>query len=270
MSGRCHLRVEARPDGQRVRFERCRVTIEGTNDARLDAWRSLLERLTAIDQSYLVNAKGEMVGLEGIADVQHALNQWLQEDGNSEGLNAESLSLIRDTLYSEERLTAEATEEWNAIVGIWAGGDLNLGETYSARIDQPVPVLPDKKLPMDITIAASRRAPCRSDETAARCVEMTFNSAPDPTAASEITKMLAAQLAGATQEQGSNSEPRLQLERVEIRHRIMLLTEPDRLIPHRLERIKDTRFWIRSAHKQAEPIVQVEEFVHEFAYDRGR
>lgn len=269
VSGRCRFRVEDRSEGQRVHFERCTASVDGLSDERLTAWRSLLERLAAIDQSYLVSPKGELVGVEGIAEVRRALDAWLEERARTQTTNPEAVSLIRDTLFSEERLTAQAAEEWNAMVAIWADADLSLGETYGARIEQPVPMLPDKQMPMDITIAVTRRAACRAEEAETRCVEMTFSSSPDPTAASELTKILAQQITNANRE-GAAIEPQGQLERIEIRHRIQLLTEPDRLIPHRVERIKDMRIWIRSPDKQTEPIVQVEEFVQQFDYEHGR
>lgn len=263
VSGRCDFTVDAHAAGQQVRFERCTAAVDGAS-ARLAAWRTLLEKLTTIDQSYLVNPQGELVGVEGIAEVKSALDQWLEENAATQAIDPATQQTIRDTLYSEERLTAQAADEWNAMVGIWTGADLALGETYSARIEQPAPLLPDKKIPMDVTIAATHRAPCVDGDAEARCVAMTFTSSPDAKATSELTKSLAQQLD--TTGKRDAPEQQAQLERMEVHHRIVLLTEPDRLIPHRVERIKDTRVWVRSTQGQTDPIVQLEEFVHEFTY----
>jgi len=72
-----------------------------------------------------------------------------------------------------------AHDEWNAIVGMWAGKELEIGEPYRMENASRSPMLGNVTIPIHVTLRIVGRTRCTPQDAEARCVEMELTSAPD-------------------------------------------------------------------------------------------
>jgi hypothetical protein len=118
-----------------------------------------------------------------------------------------------------------AARTWQMLVGSWAGVELKVGKEYVATVEGPVPVVPGGKLKTTLRFRVERLLDCPGSPVA-KCVELKLRSEPDH---KSMAKLAAAMTPGEKDKGAPNSSDIL--EGVE---EATLVTEPDRLIPHRL------------------------------------
>lgn len=78
-----------------------------------------------------------------------------------------------------EALRHAAADEWNVMVGLWAGKELKVGEPYTMENVSRSPVFENVTIPIHVTMRIVGRIRCTPQDPEARCVEMEFLSAPD-------------------------------------------------------------------------------------------
>jgi hypothetical protein len=119
-----------------------------------------------------------------------------------------------------------ARDTWLALVGNWAGRELELGEEYEAVSETPVAAVPGESLRSHVRVAARVRRACPGAPEA-RCVELSMSASPDGQDLLRVTRALVAKL-GAARSAAAIGEMSATTD-------IVLVTEPDGLVPHRLE-----------------------------------
>jgi hypothetical protein len=72
-----------------------------------------------------------------------------------------------------------ARDEWNVMVGLWAGKELEVGEPYTMENESRSPVFENVTIPIHVTLRIVGRTRCTPQDAEARCVEMELVSAPD-------------------------------------------------------------------------------------------
>jgi hypothetical protein len=72
-----------------------------------------------------------------------------------------------------------AADEWNAMVGLWAGKELEMGKPYTMENASRSPVFENVTIPIHVTLRIVGRTRCTPQDAEARCVEMELSSAPD-------------------------------------------------------------------------------------------
>ncbi len=126
--------------------------------------------------------------------------------------------------FQPDELRAGAAEDWDRLVGFWAGASLEAGRTYAARDLVPLDLLADLPVEVERRMRVVDRVSCRPEETEPRCVVLELVALADEEATSGLAPFLS-RLFG-----DRGGPPRLAFE-----ERTLLVTEPEGLRPHRLE-----------------------------------
>ena len=153
--------------------------------------------------------------LEAITTVVDTKGMFVRVDGT-----------ISATMPALSRVQAERT--WQMLVGSWTDVELEIGEDVETDVEGPmpsVPGLPGGTLKTKLRFRAERRLDC-PDDPSKRCVELKTRSEADRESMAKLLGKMGVQAgakdAGTAGDLGAVEE-------------IALVTEPDRLIPHRLD-----------------------------------
>jgi hypothetical protein len=144
---------------------------------------------------------------------------------------------------------------------MWAGADLELGEIYEFEEDTPLPMIPGAVVPMISRFSVERRIACIDGGTAQDCVSIRLVSEPEPAAAKRI---LAEFMQRLTPNSGLGG---FGFEELQVRNEIVLITEPQTLLPHRLSISKQVDGRV-SAGGQSSTISQRDGKMYKFTYAR--
>lgn len=143
-------------------------------------------------------------------------------------------------------MLAEANEMWTLGVGFWNGADLTLGKVQAGESEGELPVAPGTVVKFQLRFSARKRVPC-AGEKQPRCVELSLKSVPDPKSVKPALEKFVASLVPEGQ-----TPPKGLFEKVSIENDLVLVTEPETLVPHRLTFTKTAR--IRSMGKDQETL----------------
>ncbi|GAO01405.1 hypothetical protein [Anaeromyxobacter sp. PSR-1] len=221
VEGRFTGRFEGRAAGKELRLGY--RDMEGAEAAGLDgATRALLrslERITAV-----IDGDGGLVRLEGMdraVELMGGMVADLPESTRGELMRIAPAAMQKDF-----------SETWSMLVAFWSGGSLEPGATYELKADAPVAVLPGERIRMETRYSLRRVLDCPGAK-GRRCVELWFRSAPEPKDVERISRAMFEKLkvGGATAGMGPPS----------VIAEAVLITEPDRLVPHRLEVTRSTK-----------------------------
>lgn len=204
---RYELSVREHPEGRLIRFGPPAVEGKGTVGRDLmDVYEQLFM------PTFVVSSKGDLLRLEDTDELRRKIA--------ASGLEAaDTVEALRSRL-TDERLRGTAHGFWWPAVEAWKDVDLELGKFYETRARGLVPAIPGETIDVVSTWGAAKRVPCTDDEPGEpRCVLFQMRQVPEAGQLREILRR--------TQSSGLVS---LNYERS-----IELVTEPDGLIPHRLE-----------------------------------
>ncbi len=215
------------PVGENLRVNFADPTFELSGDTEsisVEAQAELTAQIADLIPDYLVTSAGEYVGIEDLPRFQQALQKFLQEILSAEDGVSDQLT---GTLTSEAFLNFKTAEQWNIIVGTWAGGELEFGAEYSFSSREPVSIMPGQTVLMNYTFAVLRRLDCSRGGTQRDCVELEMRSEADAADTEKMIQLLIDQLA-------KGESPELPaFEDFSVENTILLVTEPAGLIPHR-------------------------------------
>ena len=200
----------------------------------------------SLQPSFIVSAEGEFLELSQVEKLKAAVDTMMSVIAKDiASMPAEFRSLM-DRATSAEVLTASAAEQWNAVAGTWVGADWELGESYLASMEEPVPMLPGFNMPMDYEFSASERLPCTAGAKSAACVKLELYSAPDTANLRKFVGEFMAKLGPQGKEVASA------LQNMSVENEIVLVAEPRSLRPHTITRVK--RVIVHAADK-GKPVV---------------
>lgn len=207
------------------------------------AQRSQLELMTRSSlPSYVIDGEGAFVRVHELPAFQASIRSTL--DDMMKGLpDREVARKAVDVATQEPMLNALAAQDWNVIVGSWAGGRLEPGETYAVEQEAAVPLLPGLALKMVSTFRMLGDAPCARGGVQRRCVDVEMITEPEPKALAATLEQLIDQLASrmGAGTGGSKPAPDGALKHVEMKTVVRLRTEPAGLIPHSVSMSKTVR-----------------------------
>src|SRR5919109_186147 len=98
------------------------------------------EQLGGFVPSYRVRASGEFARLESLKAMRAFLDSLMTSWTTKDGPLPPHVKQLITTLTSDAVLEARAAEEWNALVGMWIGAQLGVGEVYGLEGEEPIPV----------------------------------------------------------------------------------------------------------------------------------
>ena len=191
-----------------------------------------------------IAARGNEPDLESIVKMNEALVQVVAPDGRflrAEGLD-QALSAIKTTGPDErdnarQALIRSTAFDWELMVGGWAGETLAPNHAKRKRMKAYVPHLVAVEALLDVEYGLEARVPCAEEETARRCVELSYRArlAPEdrPATLERIQRII-------------SSEPdKAAAEDVHAEVEMLLVTEPDTLVPHRMSQREHLRIRLR-------------------------
>lgn len=236
MRGTYDVDTESVEDGLLVKFRNLEVELPeatGGDDPRTRL-RDFLAKAGTRIPDYVVDENGRILRMEGVeemrANVEAALAQIAQSlPEQSRGPIQE---MIRKTL-SRERLEASVRETWNRDVGSWNGATLEVGQRYEKAQTGKAAMLGGMDVPMKVTYQLHGRRQCNASAEEEACVELELRSFVDSASLSEAFDSYLKSLGG-----GQAQPPKLA--NLTIDQRMVLLTEPDTLIPHSVQTERTT------------------------------
>jgi len=235
------LSLEPHPGGVRIRYDDFSL-----HDPRTDALVRLrsvpgLETLTAaLRPSFVVATDGRFGGTPGLEEDVAAINRALDAlHARPEGLPEGSPLL--PTRFSAELFRRHAPVEWEPLVELWAGREIVLGERYRVDLVTRMPLLDGVPIRMDGELQVSGRVPCDGGNGPARCVELVLVTRPDPL---ELLPLLGAD---AEQPSADAGPAPVTVTRLELDESVRLVTEPETLVPYRVETRRRARLELRMA-----------------------
>lgn len=225
-------------EGENLRLDFDSASLETSDvDAAMKSMQAdVAARLAELMPSYFVSKAGDFAGIHDFAAFQRSVQAMF--DTAFKDLDpavAQQASPLRDAMTSEAFLTSKAMEEWNAVVGVWTGAELEVGAEYVYSDQEPVPAFPGEEVLMNYTVSAKGFAPCRRGDEELRCVELEMRSSADPEDTRRLIEGFLAKLVG----EGNTAAP--VFTSLEIENVIVVLTEPATLVPHTSFRTRTIR-----------------------------
>lgn len=163
-----------------------------SEDERMQGWmKSYMEAVAGAIPSSVINAKGEMAGATGVAELRNKLISGLES--LLVDLPAEQVQQIIggiSQVYTEELLNQQLAAEWNLNVAQWIGGELEDDGAYELEFDMPVPALGNQLVKTLAQYEFSGRVNCNDADKSQQCVRLHYRSQTDGISATELLKKL--------------------------------------------------------------------------------
>jgi TPR repeat protein len=203
--------------------ERYRITVSGTRWEGDPEIASTMLPLVSLHEKLVrvVSRKGELVDVEGIEAAKVAMGEAFATPGRTSPPSRAVLDVSADVLKGE------AARNWAVEVGSWNGLDLEVGELYETESVPPVALARPVAVRMEGTVRVTGRVACAQGFSAPRCVALKSETRMDAEALEKVTRALLGS-AGVEVPNGAASGAASRTE-------VTLVTEPDRLLPHRVE-----------------------------------
>lgn len=254
-SAEYRLRVGAHPQGLILSYEDFvfPAAADSSESAQLN---SLAQRAAAMVPKVVVDPAGAFVRVEDVDLVRARLDSLMTEMLDAEEAAAARATL--QTMVTAEALAGLAAQEWNAIVGRWAGSDLVIGTKYEFEEQAALPMMPGAAVTMVSEFSIERRTSCAESGTDQNCIELRVVSRADSAAVRELLAQFTERLL-ATPGLG------IAFESFEMDNEMVLVTEPSTLRPHRVRMTKRTK-GVVSAQGERGEVSQSEVRTYRYTY----
>lgn len=254
-SAQYRMHVAAHPEGLIVSYDGFVFPppADTTDVAQLN---SLASQAAAMVPKVVVDTAGRFVRIEDVATVRARLDTLM-----TQMLEPEEAAAARETLatvVTEDALAGIAAQEWNVIVGRWAGQDLVIGTEYSFEEQASLPMMPGAVVTMVSTLSVARRTACHAADSSDGCVEIRLMTRPDPEEVAQLLAQFTEQLL-ATPGVG------IAFESLEMVNEIVVITEPSTLRPHHVRTSKSTK-GVVSADGERGEVSQLEVRTFRYTY----
>lgn len=220
---RYRMELRGHPDGFEVFTGD--LKIDGLENAD-SAVSAKLARVTSLVPAYVVTRDGEFRSLSDPARFRAMIDSLLapvRAELHAANPGADSLLAA---MTSDAMLAASVAQEWNAMVGFWTGGELEVGSAYEFEHTEPIPVL-GVDLPMRYEFGILGRAACDSAAGGKGCVELQMIGEPEQKAVAALIADVMASAAPAAHSVEVGSK-------LTIRTIVKVLAEPATLRPYYL------------------------------------
>jgi len=260
-NARYRMHVRSHEDGLLVAYSDFETPAVAGDDAdRKATIEAILQKVAAVAPSIVVSPEAELLRIENVKELREQM-QSVFEPMLAEMRDAppQLTAMMRNAL-SEQSLTASAAQDWNALVGAWAGAEFEQGATYGLTADEPLPMIPGATVPMTYEFAYVEKVPCGPSAASPACVVLEMNSAPDPQAMKNILDEF---MRKATR---GSAAPQGLFESLDVASTIVVVMEPATMLPHRLEIEKRVEGTVRAPGEGPQVVTQVDEQVTTFTY----
>jgi hypothetical protein len=206
---------------------------------------------------YVVDRDGDFVRIENLAPylkrLEEALVKGLPE--GPEEARAKARDLVR-SIVSEESLNASLQDEWNNVVGNWAGGSYVPGESYEMHLIYQSPLLGDRTFPMVVMQQLAGRAACRKGASPHSCVRLLQTSRVGDPSFTRATRAFVRKTVGGD----------VSIDQAEVVKTVEVIADPKTLLPYRTV-VNETKTFVVSAKGEApRTSVETRETVTTYSY----
>lgn len=253
------LSVQDHPDGRLISFSDWATS--GAIDTTVMA---LAQRLASegfvarFAPALVVGMDGTLLRLAGFDAVREVLDSTLRPLFDSLPNPTEARTAFLNRVLSEDFLLAKQAEEWNALVWSWSDVDFEVGAVYEHDANEPSPVFPDQLIPFHYESSLLSRVPCVQGVADSACVSLVIRSVPDPEVLTPFVIRFLKETMGMPDSVGASWH-------MEVENVIRLVTEPETLMPHRLEMRQKVNL-TGPADQGAEPTTQRQTQIRRFVY----
>ncbi|MSR36150.1 MAG: hypothetical protein EXR95_05820 [Gemmatimonadetes bacterium] len=182
-----------------------------------DPHRIVYARLGTPTPHYVVSPEGALLAVDGAPALGAAIESLVGP--------AAAEPLARE-LLNPALLLGSARERWNALVGMWVGTSLRVGEPVGAEAEETNPLLPSVVLPHVYQFQLVGMEPCGDapPASARMCARLEMMSLPDPTQLEQTMNKALVDL----------GLPNLAFDGLAQHTQVSLLTDPATLMPYQL------------------------------------
>ncbi len=234
------MHVENHPQGYLVRhsdfvFSDSRSRARGRSDEASEITLNLEElssQVGAMIPSYVVSPQGELVGIDGLEALQSQAREMLRTDLAASERQGPATRELLEQLLSRDFFLAQANEVWSELVGFWIGSELEIGVTYEFEQEEANPLVPNVMLPFTYQFGAKEMVPCTAGDRDSDCIALELVSFPDPDAMEALILELLERM------NGVDASDQVFYERLQMENYVLLVADPETLIPYRLESSK--------------------------------
>jgi hypothetical protein len=222
---------------------------------------AFIERMGGLMPSYRVSAAGEFTRLESPETIRALIDSLLTALTPKDGPPPPQLKQVMSTMTSDAVLSASAAQEWNALVGSWIGGELEVGEVYGTEGEEPIPMFQNAMIKFAYEFSALRRMPCDSIAApAARdCVELPMVSKPDTAAMRQFLERFMGTLM-------PDAAKGIGFADFNVENVVILVARPESLLPVHLTVSKEVVSTVR-AEGTTEKVHQIDVKTQKYTYD---
>lgn len=236
-------------------------TPEGAPLSARQELASLTDRLGALIPAYRVTAAGEFTRLESTATLRAFIDSLVKTVEAKASITPEMKQMLQ-AAGSDAVLTSVVAQEWNALVGTWAGAELEVGEAYGSEGEEPVPILQGATIKFRYEFGVVRRLSCDSiaAPNARDCVELQMVSKPDSAALRQFLDRFVSRMMPDVAKELTFAE-------FDIENVISLVARPETLVPMSLVVSKEVTAKMK-ADASTEEIYQFDVKAFRYTYDR--
>lgn len=258
-STRYRMQVEPHEEGLLITYKDFDVpTNGGTDEARIAGAEALMQKLSAVMPSFVVSPQAELLRLENVSELREQMRTVFEPMlAEMKDAPPQLYALMRSAL-SDEALTAGAVQEWNALVGAWAGGALEPQAVYAQEAEEPLPMFPGQTVPMRYEFSLLETIPCTNATDGPQCVVLEMQSSPEPEA---MKKLLEGFMQQVTPE-----STRVVFDRLDINSSVVVVMEPGTMLPYRLQINKRVEGTAHAPGEDPQAVSQVDERISTFTY----
>ena len=186
-------------------------------------------------------ARGNQPDLESTVKINEALVQVVAPDGKfrrAEGLD-QALSALETTSSDDRERARQAfirstALDWELMVGTWVGEKLAPDQVRRKQLKAYVPLVLAVETLLDVEYGLEERVPCTDEETARRCVALSYRASLAPEDRPATVERMRKTTSSTKADEPVPEDVRAELE-------MLLVTEPDTLIPHRISQRESLR-----------------------------
>ncbi len=223
------MRANRSPDTVSVAFENFEVDHPGSGVSSAGT-----AKLLAYRPGFAVDASGELKEITGIEVLKQLLEAAKQEAENAPEAEQQAFEVVAQSVTSEAYLKNRAGTEWSNLIGTWRDRTLTPGRVETTQQPSAASGILETPITAEVSTSLSQLDTCQ--RTGAKgCVRLRVIQQPDVEQMREAIRPTLGKLLG-VEDWGPEGPP--QVRSVIATSQLIVDTEPDTLIPHRVESLR--------------------------------
>lgn len=232
MKGSQEFKTSEHADGLQVNFISSQLEVSASEEAEQTGIEQLVEKLSNITPSYVINQEGALLDVLGVEEIQKVMKQELEKtlaDSSPEVVQQFEAVIGRAT--SREGLMTMISQVWNRDVAQWIGAEFEINETYETQFVTPIPFLGNAQIDTIGQYQYLGKVNCNEDDQNQKCAKLEYRSMLNEESLLKAISSLFEKMGGAVPEGFT----------FEIDYQLIIITEYDTLLPHSMVETKEIK-----------------------------